>query len=164
MEKASVILMTIAAVAGTGKRRVLLMVVHHFRPPQLLLHHGDVVAREAERLDFREFGVFRRGRENDAEFVERVVQAVHPVTLAVVGFDAADLFHLLYEARATAAGSGFAVTLAGGFFGGLGGGIFAGRVGVWLGHRGVERRGEEGGFRFYGGKWLRCHAAGHGQR
>ena len=71
----------------------------------------DVVVCEAQRLDFREFGLFGESRKDGAEAIQGVVEHMHPVALAVVGFDAARLLDADQLRRTARSHPRFAVAL-----------------------------------------------------
>jgi hypothetical protein len=58
------------------------------RQAQCLSKSPDVIVGEAQRLDLGELSVIREGGQHTSQCVQRSVQVVHAVALAVVGFDA----------------------------------------------------------------------------
>ena len=89
------------------------------RMPMLLLFDGfdrlrkgpDVVVCEAQSFDLGEFGLFGESRQDGAEAIQCVVQHVHPVALAVVGFDAARLLDADQLRRTPGSNTRFTVAL-----------------------------------------------------
>lgn len=70
------------ALAGTAPGQPLV------RQAQSLRQSPDVVVGEAQRLNLGELGVVGEGGQHAAQRIQRRVQVVHTVSLAVVGLDA----------------------------------------------------------------------------
>lgn len=78
---------------------------------QSLRQGPDVIVRKAESFDFGQFGLLRKGGQDSAESIQGVIQHVHAVAFAVVGFDSTGPFDPHHLGRTASPHSRFAVAL-----------------------------------------------------
>jgi len=94
---------------GTGRiRKQMLLLFHSI---DRLQEGPNIVVCKSQRLNFREFGLFWKSREDGAQAIQGVVEHVHPVTLPVVGFDAARLLDADQLRRTPGSNTRFTVAL-----------------------------------------------------
>ena len=83
---------------GQGLVRVLLLeTLLHLQHLERLGERPDIVISIPQGLDLGQLGVVVVGRKDFAQDIERTVQTVHPVPLAIVGLHSARLLELLEQ-------------------------------------------------------------------
>ena len=68
-----------------GRRQRLQPIEAVVRYAQRLRQRPDIIVGEAQRLDLGELRVVRKGGQDTAQRVQRRVEVMHPIALAVVG-------------------------------------------------------------------------------